>query len=171
MTKRNQTGFSIIEVVLVAVVVICLGVIGWLVWSKQTSPPTSSSSNSSASSNLPAVKITEWGLKVTTSHADKLSYTILDASGYVNPAVEAGDQYDAAAAFTIHDAAVDPDCSYPASWLYRLKAAPEDPTQAVKIGDRYYTFVRPNGMCNIEASTVTRDDLIEDLKLQNISAL
>ena len=49
--KQNESGFSVVEVVLVLVIVVLLGVVGWFVYKnqKKTTPSTTTTVNTTAS--------------------------------------------------------------------------------------------------------------------------
>ena len=80
--KKNESGFSVVEVVLVLVVIALIGTVGWLVYRNTTTAYTKSitkkipTTSPTKTSNIKYLTITQWGIKAPYTSSDTLSYVI-----------------------------------------------------------------------------------------------
>lgn len=168
--KTSQKGFSAIEAILVVLVIGLIVAVGWLVWDKQNSvnKAANDSSTSEEAQDAAAVAITEWGIKLNTTHANELTYEVSDESGVLEAS---GDAYDSIVVFAIKpDLITDADCS-PGVNLYRLTGSPADNENAVKIGDTYYTTFGAPGTCANDADTDLAAAIVSDIAVENLETL
>lgn len=150
--KRNQHGFSGVELVLIILVIVLLGAAGWFVYKNQhkrtgthaTETSTTAQSTpkdqekteqSSATSPDAATYLTikEWGVKIKLEDADKLTYVM---NGTPNGSSNA-DSITSYVNLKLNDSVSAPDkCRLLGPTIIQATAA----TTATKIGNYYYGF-------------------------------
>jgi cytoskeletal protein RodZ len=83
--RKNSDGFTIVELLLVIIIVILLGFVGWYVYhtdhkttaSTKTSNTNSSTSSSTSTSTKKYFTITQWGVRAPYSGSLTLEYSIV----------------------------------------------------------------------------------------------
>lgn len=171
--KKNQQGFSLIEIMLLLFVVVLISGLGYFVWNQNNSsnqnPASQGSSNSGSNtqnSQTAATKyleIKEWGVKFP------LSDTIADA--VYAPSNDTTRRMDLSTA-----SLANTDCGVTGSatpGLYRFSDVTSSPDyddravtlkeDAVKIGDYYFTYANPQAMCS-------EDTKVQDQASSNAAA-
>lgn len=111
--RKNQTGFSAIEVLLILIFIAVLAFIGWYAWHnhQNSSYPASntqahsgaigdqSKSQSSQAAASDSLAISQWGVKIKMDDAAKVSYTYQKSDGKVDPTT--GDVADSSVTLSI----------------------------------------------------------------------
>lgn len=106
--NKNESGFSVVEGLLIVLVVAVIGFVGYFVWHTQhktsivktsskvavkatTSTPsksTASTSTSSSTNNTKYLAITQWGVKLAlNSPIDNATYSLVTNNAYLPPSV------------------------------------------------------------------------------------
>ena|SRR5688500_12456392 len=105
--KKNQSGFSAVEMLLVLAVVVILGAVGWYVWrsnnktdndSKKSSPtPTTTlpekSPTPSAEKKVKYAEIKEWGVKISQPEGHTVAISKPSGEDYITGALSGVDVY------------------------------------------------------------------------------
>lgn len=171
--RKNETGFSPIEVILVLVIVGLMGVVGFMVYNNQnktkpatvatrTSTPTATTQTKTTTpTTVPATNsqgdylvIKEWGVEIPlTADVKDAYYTSLKDNTFSNPVYAIG----------IHSlTALDPNCApenRSVSLILRQTIAQHDentnkndplnyPVYTTKIGGSYYGYDRSRAACS-----------------------
>jgi len=95
----NESGFSVVELLLVIIIVILLGFIGWYIYhtDHKATPSNTTTSKTASSSSKKSVSyftITQWGVRAPYSGSLTLEYTI-STSGGQSYAILSSSQLDA----------------------------------------------------------------------------
>lgn len=177
--RNNQKGFSAVEGILIIVIVTLLAAVGWLVWSKKdkaVSPSSNQTNSQSTTTNVEdsdteesSIDIAEWGIKIKTEHADKVTYVIENREGMLSHGPS--EAFDAVARFTIKPELLTDTSCKPGVNLFRYKSTPTSQRVAKKIGDRYYEFDGAPGPCADDADTELKSSIISDFDSENLEAL
>ncbi len=168
--NKSENGFSIVEGLLILVITGLVGFIGWYAWHNK--PNTKIQSNTqtapnSQSTETPAnndgyVTIKEYGIKVSTSYADKLTYEV----GCGNP-------YCSAALKFNQSVTTDESCNFVVEILQGYQSNNEAPK---KIGEHYYGILDTSRIGSLDfskcSSTINslRDSIYKSITIDSISA-
>jgi hypothetical protein len=173
--KNNQKGFSAVEALIIVVVMAAIGGIGFYIYNKQKDDDKAKKSvehsqtekssekneeeHSEAEETDPHIDITEWGIEIKISGADKVTYQITNEPGETHQ----GDAYVASAGLSLAaSVTTDPDCQSLGLGVYRATSQPQYLT-AKKVGDHYYWITGGPGSCGIEKVDKVRMDIINQL--------
>lgn len=169
------------EGLLVIIVIVLIGGIGWYVFTKNktdkttqtaqtTAPDIPTSEQASAEDYL---NIPELGVKLKTKHANKLAYVVKTQSGTLPHGNN--DETDAYVVFSFKpEFVVADDCS-PGVELYRLKSVASG--EALKtVGSRTFAFDGAPGNCSTDTYGDPADDelkgeVLRDFKANNLETL
>jgi len=189
--KQNESGFSAVEVILVLVIIVLLGVVGWFVYKNQkktttpsttntsTTKPTSTTATPTSTSTQPkdqnVIKLQELGIQITVPDTLKdLTYTSKKLTGNEYP--ESTLAYFSTQALTAKASACSSSGGNPPlGWMAKTPGQyPKDPNvdnssgTLVKQFQTYYIAYRSPGMgCFEDAQT---NETARSLMLQLQSA-
>lgn len=170
MSTKQEKGFSVVEGLLVLLVVILLGFIGWLIWSKQTTTSTTNQA-STTTPQASAIEIKEWGVKLNTSRADDFTYEVHSIDGTVGFSENITDSsvsFNVKPALFVDSSTCGPDVGWN---LFRLKGTPKTLENTVKVGDRYYMIFGAPGICGNDTDTELMGKLRGEIDLDNLEKL
>ncbi len=176
MNKLNQKGFGAVELVLIIVVIIALGLIGYVILHKQTAKkatPTTSTAVSPQSSTTTIngqtfIVIKDWGIRiplddtlkgVTVSTPQKSSYS--DADTYVNILVP---QLDSSYTCTVGPDGVKGTIGTISQTTKAKRDGPYEPLVTKKIGQNTYGFEALQSGCF--SDTKLFDQISKDFQTQ-----
>lgn len=183
MNKMNQKGFGAMEGLLVVIVVVLIGGIGWYVFSKSKTDKTPQTAQTITPDNQVSeqviaedyLNIPELGVKLKTKHANKLSYVVKAQSGTL--ARSDNQESDTVVVFSFKPEFVVADDCKPGVELYRLKSGANPSGDYFKqVGSRYYVFDGGPGNCSTDtygdpADDVLKGEVLSDFKANNLEAI
>src|SRR5688500_13295388 len=91
--RKRESGFGVVEIILVVVVVWVLGVMAWLVWQRSQTPSTTTQTTTTpteTTSDLPATvapqtfRITEWNVTAKNTSTYSLQYKSTSDNRYAD---------------------------------------------------------------------------------------
>jgi hypothetical protein len=162
--NKNESGFSGVELVLVLVIVVLIGVVGWLVYDnhhKSTVASTNSSTSTSAktpnatpSSTQKYLTITEWGTRIPYSGNDTLSYKLntADSNDATIISKNLADTYNCTDFGAGNIARLAPDAIIDPGPATAAETAKTDPADYPYLNGYYYNFGHDQAACSDKAA-------------------
>ena len=183
--KKNETGFSAVEIILVLVIIVLLGVVGWFVYKnqKKTIPSPTTTANTTASTpaktttttpttpvtdpNAGYLVIKEWGVKIKMKDSTKVTYTY-DGTPGTDPS--GAGYYESNILFVVKPEYLqDKTCKVSVGYSRYKTLEVAFANTAIKIGDYYYLGGGSPYNCGNDADNTLNQSVRSDYG--NIQAL
>ncbi len=169
--SKNENGFSAVETILIVVIVILIGVVGWLAYkdhSKTTTNyvATTSSNNSittkkspsmpASTSNIKYLTISQWGVRAPYTSTDTLSYIMSNANLAIIVSKNMSDNYGCTGTNNLPSGAGGISRNVADNTAQVMTTTPEtyaqlaqqDPTDYKQVGSYVYGFTRDQAACS-----------------------
>lgn len=180
--KNNQKGFSVVEGLIIAVVILAIVGAGFYVYKKQKDDPKKEASNSQTEKPDSSDKkehdeqeatdpaenqylvISEWSIKLKLDGANKATYEIRNEAGENAH----GESYTALAKLKLAESVTtNPDCQDLGLSIFRAMEQSQV-INSKKIGDYYYYITGGPGSCGDAAADEARTELISQLNSPDV---
>jgi hypothetical protein len=173
--KNNEKGFGAVEAILIVIIVLLIGAVGYLVYKDKHKAPVKTvvvtktvTVSPKASSSTNYFSIPEWSVRAPYSGNLSLHYTLSTSSGEAY-AKFTSDQLDATSAqcrsaatyggvilrFAANDTVYTPDGTNTGKTATQYFTSGNTFVTYIKVGNYYYQFSQPQGVC--DASQVSQD--------------
>jgi hypothetical protein len=191
--RKNNMGFTIVELLLVIIILILLGFVGWYIYHtnhKTTTPTTTSNVKStSTSTSIKYFTITQWGIRAPYNGSLTLEYSTPTGSdpSYINlssaqldasdPSCQSSgnyggafEQYVSTDIVSLEDGTSSGQT--PAEYIASGGFGGLNGGKYAQIGNYYYFYVQPQGVCsssqssqNIQTQTTNAfESIVQNLK-------
>ena len=177
MKKIYQKGFSVLEVALVVVILGLLGGGGWYIYQRNQDTNKTAASTPKADTATPiademkTLEIKEWGVKLKSKYADKLTYKYSDTDGELTK----GDMlpYVSSIEILFKPGVMDDEECQPGFGFQRLTNK-NDSSAYVTIGDYTYASDGAPGPCSNDANShddTLKGEVIREVDLANLETM